>query len=187
MDKMQEEARRKVRGVLYCDVHDRNIVPGYPEGYIDQFSVSVQRKVDHCKIVTTFLCLEYCCKTEREYRAAIRNCVRAVKPGGYFIMGSVMEETWCAFGGIQFECLYTTEALITDALRNAGIDVDGKDYQLYEVNGIYLLYGRKMTREQYAQAMLGREASASEEEEAASTTTAADGPREHEILADVGQ
>ena len=114
--KWRRPARQKVRGILYCDVHDQKHTARLSRG----ISRSIQceccagrrvpaRVLSHpvyaqlqgcCRLSPHFFCIEYCCKTEREYRNAIRNCVRTVKPGGYFIMGSVMEETWYVWVGM---------------------------------------------------------------------------------------
>jgi hypothetical protein len=49
----------------------------------------------------------------------------------------------CSFGGVEFECLYITEELITSALCQAGIATDDGGFRFYNNDDVYLLYGRK--------------------------------------------
>uniref|UniRef100_A0A915PIM4 Uncharacterized protein n=1 Tax=Setaria digitata TaxID=48799 RepID=A0A915PIM4_9BILA len=46
-------------------------------------------------------------------------------------MGGVLEETWCSFGGRKFTCLYLTENLLFEALREADLLVDDEESLIY--------------------------------------------------------
>ncbi|VBB31525.1 unnamed protein product [Acanthocheilonema viteae] len=96
------------------------------------------------KIVVSILCLEYCCNSEMEYKEAVRNVVDQVKPGGWFVMGGVLEETWCSFGGRKFTCLYLTENLLFEALREANLLVDDEQSSIYYcAKSIFLICCKK--------------------------------------------
>lgn len=97
-------------------------------------------------VVVTIFTLEYCSNTLDEYKAAINRVVSLVKPGGYFIMGGILEETWCSFGGKKFNCLYITKEFMLNCLREAGliIDFEKRDLTiLHEINGMFLIAAKK--------------------------------------------
>lgn len=64
-------------GIHHCDMFQHNVLPESAVGEFD--------------IVTTFFCLEYSCLKEEEYRRALENVWRVIRPGGYLLMGGVME------------------------------------------------------------------------------------------------
>ena len=67
-----------------------------------------------------------------------------VKPGGYFVMGGILEETWCGFGGRHFTCLFITEEFMKDCVRQAGCLVDDeRKTSFYEVNGMFIICSQK--------------------------------------------
>ncbi|KHN83563.1 putative methyltransferase B0303.2 [Toxocara canis] len=105
-------ARSKVRGVFHCDCLKRPSVNA-PSSLLNRFDV-----------VTTIFCIEYCCNTIDEYKTAIANVVEQVKPGGFFMMGAVLQETWCSFGGRKYTCLYIDEELVLSTLRDCGLLID---------------------------------------------------------------
>jgi len=128
---METLARPKVRNVMHCDcLQSPAVFP--PKDQSDRFD-----------IITTIFCIEYCCKSLDEYRQAIANVVQHIKPGGYFVMGGIMEETWCSFGGRKFTCLYLTEEMMMNALRQAGLDVN-RPIAYFEINGIFMICVQKL-------------------------------------------
>lgn len=63
---------------------------------------------------------------------------------GLFVMGGVLEETWCAFGGRKFTCLYLTENLLFEALRESNLLVDDEQSCIYYCSqGIFLICCKK--------------------------------------------
>jgi nicotinamide N-methyltransferase len=114
---VEEEARSKVAGILPCDIFQTTVIP-----------VHVRADFD---VVTTFFCIEYATVDSQEYRRAVRNVVGLIKPGGYLIMGGVMNSTWCSFGGKKYTCFTLTEDEMFGALRENGIDVENGETMRY--------------------------------------------------------
>jgi len=127
----EEDARNKVKDIFYCNCFENPSVkcPSELRGKFD--------------VVTSFFTLEYCSNTLDEYRTAVKNVVDQVIPGGYYIMGGILEETWCSFGGRKFTCLYTTKDFVIDCLRQASLEVDDEKTYLMEINGMFLVCAKK--------------------------------------------
>lgn len=115
--RMEDAARMKVAGILPCDIFQPHVVPE-----------SIRADFD---VVTTFFCIEYATVDSEEYRKAIRNVVGLLKPGGYLVMGGVMNSTWCSFGAVKYSCFTLTEQVMFSALNEAGIDVDDQETLRY--------------------------------------------------------
>ncbi len=94
-------------------------------------------------VITTFFSVEYACKSEEEYSAAISNICRMVRSGGHFIMGGVMEDSWYEFGGKRFACLHLRKAVLFSSLTTAGIDLEN-DFVYCNHEGIFLVHDRKV-------------------------------------------
>jgi hypothetical protein len=123
--------RAKVVGIFHANCFEQPSI---------QCGKDLEGKFD---VITSFFTMEYCCNTKDEYRAAIQNVVEQVIPGGYFIMGGILEETWCSFGGRKFTCLFITKDFMLDCLREAGLLVDDPKTYLLEVNGMFLVCAKK--------------------------------------------
>lgn len=129
---MQPLTRQKVRSIHHCDCFADPVLDA-PKELLGTFDVLV-----------TIFCIEYCCNTYDEYKESIKRISEQIKPGGYFIMGGVLEETWCSFGGRKFTCLYLTEKMMLDALDEAGIRIsDDKKCIMYQINGMFMICARK--------------------------------------------
>lgn len=132
LDKVEPLTRQKVKSIHHCDCFSNPSVEA-PKELLGTFDV-----------VVTIFCIEYCCNTYEEYKQSIKNIADQIRPGGYFIMGGILEETWCSFGGRKFKCLYMTEENMIKALEEAGIRVvDDKKCIMYEINGMFIICARK--------------------------------------------
>ncbi|KAL7073220.1 hypothetical protein ACQ4LE_007093 [Meloidogyne hapla] len=130
--KMEKMTREKVRAILHCDCH---ISPAI------QFSHQI-----YFDAITTFLTIEYCCLNREEYKNAIKRISALLAPQGLLIMGGVLEETWCAFGGRRFSCLYIDREFLLKSLNEAGLEIfiDSIGSKLfYECDGMFLLVAKK--------------------------------------------
>jgi nicotinamide N-methyltransferase len=128
----EAETRAKVFDIFYANCFEQPSI---------QCGKDLEGKFD---IITSVFTMEYCCNTKDEYQTAIKNVVEQVIPGGYFIMGGILEETWCSFGGRKFTCLFITKEFMLDCLREAGCLVDDeKTCYLLEVNGMFLVCAKK--------------------------------------------
>uniref|UniRef100_A0AAF5PVP9 NNMT/PNMT/TEMT family protein n=2 Tax=Wuchereria bancrofti TaxID=6293 RepID=A0AAF5PVP9_WUCBA len=132
LEEMEQYTKSKIRSIFHCNCHNKPSINA-PKILQNNFD-----------IVATILCLEYCCSSEIEYKEAVQNVVDQVKPGGWFLMGGVLEETWCSFGGRKFTCLYLTENLLFEALREANLLVDDDQSCIYYcAQGIFLICCKK--------------------------------------------
>ncbi|CAI4224801.1 unnamed protein product [Auanema sp. JU1783] len=133
LDNVQLLTRKKVRSIHHCDCFANPSLEA-PTILLGTFDV-----------VVTIFCIEYCCNTYDEYKSAIKNIADQIKPGGYLVMGGILEETWCSFGGRKFSCLYITKEDMLNALNEAGIRiVKDKKCMMYEINGMFIICARKV-------------------------------------------
>ncbi|KAK6027584.1 NNMT/PNMT/TEMT family protein [Ostertagia ostertagi] len=139
LDEMITLTRQKVRGVHHCDCLKSPSIDAPAE---------LQGRFD---VVVTIFCVEYCCKTYEEYKKAIKNVADQIAPGGFLVMGGILEETWCAFGGRVFSCLYITRNRCLNALDEAGVRLENdRKCILYEVNDMFVICARKRHPEKVA-------------------------------------
>ncbi|CAD6189510.1 unnamed protein product [Caenorhabditis auriculariae] len=132
LERVQPATREKVRGIFHCDCFADPSVECPKE---------LQKTFD---MVVTIFCVEYCCNTYEEYKLSIKNIAEQIKPGGYLVMGGILEETWCSFGGRKFTCLYITKEMMLSALEEVGLFVEkDRTCVLYEINGMFMILAKK--------------------------------------------
>lgn len=100
--------RSKVKQVLGCDYHKTN--PLYPE-HRDVFDA-----------VTSSFALECGCKDIEEFRRAMENTASLIKPGGYFIILTALNNLYYRAGEV-FRNLPVTSDEVKQALDCARIDI----------------------------------------------------------------
>lgn len=105
----EEKVRRAIKQVLKCDVTQAN--PLAPT------------MVPQASCLLSLLCLEAACKDLPTFRSALKNISSLVKPGGHFILMTSLEDTFYMVGQHRFFCLYLTQEIIEDAVREAGFDI----------------------------------------------------------------
>lgn len=135
---METEARWRVNagGIVLGDVH-------HP-GVLTDPTVSAPPTYD---VVVSIFCLESACSDYESYCRAMRNIVSLVRPGGRFILGSVIEDTLYQFGRTnRFVLLYLTEEVILSAMDQAGIDVASVRKYVLEEDGAAMFMGKKRMR-----------------------------------------
>ncbi|VDO65718.1 unnamed protein product [Heligmosomoides polygyrus] len=99
------------------------------------------------QVAVTIFCVEYCCKTYEEYKRAIKNIGDQINPGGFLVMGGILQETWCSFGGRVFGCLYITKEMMLNALAEADIYLESdRKCIIYEINDMFVICARKRLR-----------------------------------------
>jgi len=125
---MSIEARAKVKGILACDVHDPGVTEAPELGPFD--------------VVTTVFCVEFACMNSDEYHNAAHNVFRLVKPGGYIIMGGLLEEPYYCFESSKFTAHNLTEQELMQNLEEGGFDMDRLVYFKHEA-GVFLIVGQK--------------------------------------------
>ncbi|PAV79200.1 hypothetical protein WR25_18159 isoform B [Diploscapter pachys] len=134
LQEMITRTRNKVHGIYHCDCFQNPSVdcPSHLHGTFD--------------VIVTIFCVEYCCNSYEEYKNAIKNIAGQIKSGGHFIMGGILEETWCSFGGRKFTCLYITKEMMLEALKEAGLELleNDKTCNFYEINGMFMICARRI-------------------------------------------
>uniref|UniRef100_A0A0K0E3R0 NNMT/PNMT/TEMT family protein n=1 Tax=Strongyloides stercoralis TaxID=6248 RepID=A0A0K0E3R0_STRER len=129
---MENLSKSKVKAIIHCDAFKDPSINCH---------TSYKKSFD---IITSLFCLEYCTETNEEFKKCISNVLKQLKPGGYYIMGGVMEENWCSFNNKKFVCLYLTEEVLFDALRDAGMDVDNEKETIFiNDHGMYMILSKK--------------------------------------------
>ncbi|CAJ0597750.1 unnamed protein product [Cylicocyclus nassatus] len=133
MDEVEEKARGAVKcgGIMYANVHDDPVVP--------------DMKGKQANVLVSIFTLESACQNYTEYCQCVKNMVNHLRPGGRFVLGSVLEEESYNSGkGVIFHLLYLSEDQILNAMGSAGIDLDSvKKYVLKEDGVIFLMAIKK--------------------------------------------
>ncbi|MFH4976351.1 hypothetical protein AB6A40_003060 [Gnathostoma spinigerum] len=133
IEEMERLTRSKVSGIFHCDCHKKPALNA-PKELLGTFDV-----------VNTIFCVEYCCDTLDEYRCAMQNITDLIRPGGYLVMGCILEETFCVIGGQKFSCLYLTEDFMLSTLRECNLLVDDpQTTKIYSFQGMVLICCKKM-------------------------------------------
>ncbi|KAL1239859.1 Nicotinamide N-methyltransferase [Trichinella spiralis] len=127
VEAMEVASRSKLRGVFHCDVFKPGVVdwPDYDGLGFD--------------VVSSLFCLEFASNTVDDFTNALTNVVRLVKPGGYLILGGVLGESWCKFGGRLFSSYPLTEAQLFASLRQNGINPTDPTFTYYNHSDIFLV------------------------------------------------
>jgi len=130
--RIESEAKQKVRDVLYCDVHKEEVLCQNRELASEKFDV-----------ISAIFCLEYATKNSEEYRSAMLNVCRLIKPGGWLILGGAFEESFYTLGPKRFRCHYLTEEELFQSLRKAGILVDDPSFAYYYHEDAFVVVGKR--------------------------------------------
>ncbi|KAI6175208.1 hypothetical protein M3Y99_01982600 [Aphelenchoides fujianensis] len=132
---MEEFTRNKIAGVFYCNCLEDPVLEA-PGELCGNFGV-----------VISIFTIEYCSNTHEEYKDAIRRVVSLIRPGGFFVLCGILQETWCSFGGRKFSCLYITKEFMLECLQGAGLRVDFEDREhpvtFFEINGMFMIAAQK--------------------------------------------
>ncbi|VDO85945.1 unnamed protein product [Soboliphyme baturini] len=129
---VEEVARKRVSAILYCNVHNKPVLPPpYAHMTFD--------------VVTSVFCLEYASSTSAEYQLAVKNLCSLIKPGGWLFLGGALEEKFYTLGSKRFTCYYLTEEELLQALHDNGIDVHSQDFSYYNSDDVFVVFGKKVS------------------------------------------
>lgn len=68
-------------------------------------------------VVTSIFCLEYASETKNEYKRAVKNAIKLIKPGGYLVQGGVLHADEYCFAGVRFKCHFLTREEVVETLK----------------------------------------------------------------------
>ncbi|GMS87304.1 hypothetical protein PENTCL1PPCAC_9479, partial [Pristionchus entomophagus] len=125
LEKVEKRTQELVHagGVLFSNVHDSPCVPDLPEDQVD--------------ILVSVFCLESACKNLEEYNTCVKNMMAHLRPGGKFILGSVIDDNIYNAGNQRmFWLLRLTEQDVVSALADAGLDVENRKAYVLEEEGV---------------------------------------------------
>ncbi|GMT17348.1 hypothetical protein PFISCL1PPCAC_8645 [Pristionchus fissidentatus] len=128
-ENMNEKAEKRTQelvhagGVLFSNVHRSPCVPDLKEQVVD--------------IMVSVFCLESACKDLDEYGKCVKNMMSHLRPGGKFIIGSVIDDNVYNAGNQRmFWLLRLTESDVISALEAAGLDVENRKAYVLEDEGV---------------------------------------------------
>ncbi|CAJ0941396.1 unnamed protein product, partial [Mesorhabditis belari] len=131
---IEEHTRGIVKkgGILWGNVHLHTVVPELPIKQVD--------------VVLSVFCLESACHNFDQYINCMKNITRHLRPGGKFVLGSVLEDEAYNSGRQKiFSLLYLTEEMIMRALGEADIDLESvKKYVLEEEGVMFLMASKRL-------------------------------------------
>uniref|UniRef100_A0A915K682 Uncharacterized protein n=1 Tax=Romanomermis culicivorax TaxID=13658 RepID=A0A915K682_ROMCU len=122
---LEQEARSKVRRILFCDVFRDNVLENFQH----------TNNGPNFDILSSIFCLEYASENLDQFQRALANICKLIKKGGYLILGGAYEENFYTIGEKKFACHFLTENQLFDSLRMVGIRVDDQAsfaYYLHE-------------------------------------------------------
>uniref|UniRef100_A0A7E4W558 NNMT/PNMT/TEMT family protein n=1 Tax=Panagrellus redivivus TaxID=6233 RepID=A0A7E4W558_PANRE len=140
-EKMQADARSKMRGILEVNVHKEPVVQNI--FYKVDKSYEVPKQFD---VITTVFCLEYASETLEEYARAVKGAISLIKPGGYLVQGGVLHANEYSFGGKRFRCHYLTQQNLVKNLKDNGMCTEDKNnnFKLIIHEEIFILVSKKL-------------------------------------------
>lgn len=107
------EVKRKIKSIVSCDVNKTPLVQLDTDDVGKQFDV-----------VSTSLCLEACVSSEADYKSAVAELCKLVKPNGYLFMNSVLDGTFYFVGKEKFYNFPVTEEMVKRAMNEAGLEIE---------------------------------------------------------------
>jgi hypothetical protein len=128
---VEEKARKLVEngGIFKADVHTKNVLI---------LNNDQQKPKDQTyDIAVSVFCLESACSTHDEYKQALKNIIALINPGGYLILGSVIDDVIYNSGlslvgdSKLFTLLDLDEEFIVKSMEENGMDLTTlKSYSL---------------------------------------------------------
>ena len=94
-------------------------------------------------ILVCIFCLEYASETLEQYRKAVGNALKLLKPGGYLVQGGVMMKHGYSCGGRRFRCHFLIESDLMQCLAENGMETDGEHFRMISHINVFLLVTRK--------------------------------------------
>ncbi|CAI2349550.1 unnamed protein product [Caenorhabditis sp. 36 PRJEB53466] len=130
---VEEKARGLVKcgGVHFADIHQTDVVPEMSGKHVD--------------ILVSIFTLESACHTYEEYCKCVANMMRLLRPGGRFVIGSVLEDD-AYNSGTQtiFHLLNLREKMVLDALAAVGLDVENAKKYVLDGEGVMFMMATKL-------------------------------------------
>ena len=134
---MENRTRRAIKEVLACDTEKENI---FGAAQLPQFD-----------LMTSCLTLEAACKDLPAYNKAIADITAYLKPGGYFILSGVLDQSKYTVRDKLFFSLPHSKDDITNALETAGYEniewyahkIEVKYECEYDASGYFTLVAQK--------------------------------------------
>ncbi|KAL3871346.1 hypothetical protein ACJMK2_039353 [Sinanodonta woodiana] len=111
IEERQEELRRKISNIVFCDVTKPNPV------------ASTAVDGDLFDAITCSNCLECATVTLDEYAKSVRNLSSLLKPGGRLVLEGALDQTFYRVGDISFECTPITEDQLRDIFQKEGFEI----------------------------------------------------------------
>jgi SAM-dependent methyltransferase len=121
VNEAEEKARKLVEngGIFKADVHTKDVL------ILNDDQKPKDKMFD---IAVSVFCLESACSTHDEYKQALKNIISLIRPGGYLILGSVIDDVMYNSGLslVGDSKLFTLLDLDEDFIENA-MDENGMD------------------------------------------------------------
>lgn len=111
MEERQEELRRKIRNIVFCDVTAPNPVA----------STAVDGVIFDA--ITCSNCLEVASITLDNYAKSVRNLSSLLRPGGHLVLEGALEQTFYRVGELRFECTPINENQLRDIFQKEGFEI----------------------------------------------------------------
>ncbi|KAL3871345.1 hypothetical protein ACJMK2_039352 [Sinanodonta woodiana] len=111
IEERQDELRRKIKNIVFCDVTKPNPV------------ASTVVDGDLFDAITCSNCLEVASITLDEYAKSVRNLSSLLKPGGHLVLEGALEQTFYRVGDFSFKCTPINEDQLRDIFQKEGFEI----------------------------------------------------------------
>lgn len=105
---LEQRVRRAIKDVVHCDATNDPIVE-CPNTTFDAIIIT--------------LCLEEACTTLEGLKTTVKKLAAIMKPGGHFIIFSVLEETYYRVGDQMIKVTPFTEEQVLEAITDCGLSL----------------------------------------------------------------
>ncbi|KAK3593398.1 hypothetical protein CHS0354_021973 [Potamilus streckersoni] len=111
MKERQDELKRKIRNIVFCDVTEPN--------------PTASTVVDGVLFdaITSSNCLEIASNTLDDIAKSVKNVSRLLKPGGHLILEGSLQMTFYRYGEFRFECYPITKNELQDIIQKEGFAI----------------------------------------------------------------
>lgn len=138
-EQKNSQVRNKVKGAVECDVNKPNPLAG---------TLLENAKFD---VITSCLCLHVAALTIDDFKKALQNISKLLKPGGHLVVADILDNKFYAVGDKKFRAFSTTLEELQTAYKESGYVIEqwnstsfAFDYTVCDASTMYTVLAKKL-------------------------------------------